>query len=50
VVAVSKRNKWSDLINIIREASRIFRKREESLKDNINELATNNKDKTFVEE
>jgi hypothetical protein len=48
VVTESKRNKWRYLNNIKREASRHFRnKKENYLKDKINELAANSKNKNI---
>jgi hypothetical protein len=46
MVIRSKRNKWDNLSNIRREASRHFRnKKREYLKEKINELAKNSKNK-----
>jgi hypothetical protein len=48
VVTGPKRNKWGNLNNTRREASRHFRnKKREHLKDKINEFATNSKNKNI---
>jgi hypothetical protein len=48
VVTGSRQNEWENLDNIRHEASRHFRnKKQEYLKDKINELAMNNKNKNI---
>jgi len=48
MVAKSKPNQWDNMQNLWRDTSRIFRnKKREYLKDKINEIETNNKNKNI---